>query len=143
MINSKNEILLGYSYNSYQFPGGHVEEGEPLVKTINREIKEETGIEINLKGIDPFMVAYYYYKDYERKGNNRKNEIYYFKIKTDELPNLNKTNYTESEIKGNYELRYINIFKLKEELLNNFKIHEDIRGITNEMLKVLDLCEFN
>ncbi len=26
LINSKNEILLGYSHHEYQFPGGHVEE---------------------------------------------------------------------------------------------------------------------
>ena len=26
IINSNNEILLGYSHNDYQFPGGHVED---------------------------------------------------------------------------------------------------------------------
>ena len=25
--NSNNEVLLAYSHNNYQFPGGHVEEG--------------------------------------------------------------------------------------------------------------------
>ena len=30
IINSKNELLLGYSYYEYQFPGGHVEGGEDL-----------------------------------------------------------------------------------------------------------------
>ncbi len=39
LINSKNEIMLGYSYNEYQFPGGHVEDNESLVQTLNREIK--------------------------------------------------------------------------------------------------------
>ena len=28
LVNSGNEILLGYSHNNYQFPGGHVEENE-------------------------------------------------------------------------------------------------------------------
>ena len=28
LINSSNEILLGYSHHTYQFPGGHLEEGE-------------------------------------------------------------------------------------------------------------------
>ena len=28
LINSNNEILLGYSHNDYQFPGGHVEANE-------------------------------------------------------------------------------------------------------------------
>ena len=26
LINSNSEILLGYSHNEYQFPGGHVED---------------------------------------------------------------------------------------------------------------------
>ena len=30
IINSKNEITLGYSRNTYQFPGGHLEEKETL-----------------------------------------------------------------------------------------------------------------
>ena len=30
IINSNNEILLGYSHNDYQFPSGHVEKGENL-----------------------------------------------------------------------------------------------------------------
>lgn len=28
--NSNNEVLLAYSHNNYQFPGGHIEEGETL-----------------------------------------------------------------------------------------------------------------
>lgn len=31
IINSNDEILLGYSHNNYQFPGGHVEDGEELI----------------------------------------------------------------------------------------------------------------
>ena len=46
IINSKNEILLAYSHNDYQFPGGHVEENETLIQAINREVLEETGIEL-------------------------------------------------------------------------------------------------
>ena len=44
IINSNNEILLGYSYHDYQFPGGHVEDGESLIEAMNRELLEETGI---------------------------------------------------------------------------------------------------
>ena len=28
IINSNNEILLGYSHSDYQFPGGHVEKSK-------------------------------------------------------------------------------------------------------------------
>ena len=44
LINSNNEILLGYSHNEYQCPGGHVEEGEDLIYALKREIHEEVGI---------------------------------------------------------------------------------------------------
>ena len=30
LINDKNQILLGYSHNTYQFIGGHVEKEESL-----------------------------------------------------------------------------------------------------------------
>src|SRR5574344_3116443 len=81
LINSKNEILLGYSHHNYQFPGGHVEENETLVNTVNREILEETGISLNLKEIVPFAEAIGYYKDWPSEGKNRKIEIYYYEIK--------------------------------------------------------------
>ena len=91
ITNSNNEILLGYSHSDYQFPGGHVEKGENLVQTIKREIKEETGIVLNHLNINPFAKMISYYKDWPEKGKNRKIEIYYYELKTDEKPNLNNT----------------------------------------------------
>ena len=32
LVNSNDEILLGYSHHNYQFPGGHVEENEELIQ---------------------------------------------------------------------------------------------------------------
>ena len=71
LINSKREILLGYSHHNYQFPGGHVEEGENLLETVNREILEETGINLNVKSLKPFAKAIGYYKDWPEVGKNR------------------------------------------------------------------------
>ena len=72
IINSNNEIILGYSHNDYQFPGGHVEDNEELIETVNREIKEEMGIELNLNYIEPFARKSGYYKDWPEEGKNRK-----------------------------------------------------------------------
>lgn len=49
LFNEKNEILLGKRKNAfkagyYGLPGGHLEVGEPLVKCIEREVLEETGV---------------------------------------------------------------------------------------------------
>ena len=139
IINSNNEILLGYSHNEYQLPGGHVEENEELIDAINRELKEDTGIELNIKQIDPFACTLGYYKDWPEIGKNRKIEIYYYEIKTDKKPNLDNTEYTKSELDGNFELRYIPIDKVEEEFIENAKIYGDEHGITKEMLKVFKI----
>ena len=143
LINSKNEILLGYSHNEYQCPGGHVEKGESLTDAVNREIEEETGIKLNLNQINPFACSLGYYKDWPSIGNNRKIEIYYYEIKTDEKPDLDNTKYTTSEKNGNFELRYININDVENEFIKNAEIYGDKHGITKEMLKVFEVYKRN
>ena len=136
LINSNNEILLGYSNYEYQCPGGHVEENEDLIHAINREIREETGIELNIKEADPFACSIGYYKDWPEEGKNRKIEIYYYEIKTDEKPNLDNTEYTKNELKGNFELRYVPLENVENEFIENSNKYGDKHGITKEMLKV-------
>ena len=58
LVNSNNEVLLGYSHNNYQFPGGHVEENETLIQTVNREVLEETGIEIEIVSNQKHEISY-------------------------------------------------------------------------------------
>ncbi len=139
LINSNNEILLGYSNNEYQFPGGHVEDNETLIDTVNREIEEETGIKLNLSNITPFACIIGYYKDWPKVGCNRKTKIYYYEVKTDIKPNLDNTKYTIEEIEGKYELRYLSLDNIENELIKNINIYEDKHGITKEMLQVLDV----
>lgn len=143
VINSKEEILLGYSHNNYQFPGGHVEDGESLPQTVNREMLEETGIDLEVKNIEPFAVALGYYKDWPAEGKNRKIEIYYYEIKTDEKPNLNKTSYTENEKDGGFELRSIPLNKVEDELKKNTEEFDDKRGIAREMLELFEIYKSN
>ena len=139
LVNSNNEVLLGYSHHEYQFPGGHVEEDENLVDAINREVLEETGIELNITHIEPFACAMGYYKDWPAEGKNRKIEIYYYEIKTDERPNLENTNYTENEKKGNFELRYIPLLDIINVLEENAKKYGDNRGIAKEMIDLFKI----
>lgn len=64
------EILLIYTkrYNDYSFPGGGVDEDEPVEKGLLREIKEETGAN-NVRIVAPFGIyAEYrptYYEGYD------------------------------------------------------------------------------
>lgn len=139
IVNSNNEILLGYSHNTYQFPGGHVEKGEKLIETINREIEEEVGIKLNMTKATPFAVSIGYWKDHPFVGNNRKTIIYFYKLKTDEKPSIENTNYTEHEKEGKFELRYIPLATFEEELKCNVDKYGDTQGIAREMLEVFKI----
>ena len=139
LVNSNNDVLLGYSYNNYQFPGGHVEENETLVQAVNREILEETGIELNITNIEPFACAIGYYKDWPAEGKNRKIEIYYYEVKTDEKPNLENTEYTENEKNGNFELRYIPLLDVENVLKTNAEEYGDENGIAREMIDLFGI----
>lgn len=137
IINSKNEILLGYSYNVYQFPGGHVED-EDFNIALKREIMEETGIKLT-KDYFPFASFTAYYKDYPSIGKNRRNEIYYYEIRIDDEPNLDNTSYTKEEVLGNFELRRIPLDNIEEVLIKNKEEYQDKKGITDEMLQVIKI----
>lgn len=139
IINSKNEILLGYSRNDYQFLGGHVENGENLIESLKREISEESGISLNLDDVFPIILRKAYYKDYPQIGNNRKNEIYYYAIKTDKVPNLELTNLTDDEKDGNFKLEYIKLDDIEEVIIKNGDKNGDPHGIANEMLEVIKI----
>ncbi len=93
--NSNGEILLAFSDYNYQLPGGHLEDNETYSMCIKREIKEEVGIDIPLIDRTPFLVITYYNKDYKEKGVNTKSVIKYFRILTDEKPNLDLINLTD------------------------------------------------
>lgn len=134
LVNSNNDVLLGYSHNDYQFPGGHVEDNETLIQAVNREVLEETGIELNVTNIEPFACAIGYYKDWPAEGKNRKIEIYYYEVKTDEEPNLENTEYTENEKDGNFELRYIPLSDVENVLKSNVEEYGDKKGIAREMI---------
>ena len=139
IINSKNEILLGYSHNDYQFLGGDVENGENLIESLKREISEESGISLNLDDVFPIILRKAYYKDYPQIGNNMKNEIYYYVIKTDKVPNLELTNLTDDEKDGNFKLEYIKLDDIEEVIIKNEDKNGDPHGIANEMLEVIKI----
>ena len=138
LMNSNDEVLLGYSHNNYQFPGGHVEDGETLIETVNREVLEETGINLNVTDIEPFACAIGYYKDWPEEGKNRKIEIYYYEIKIDKKPNLENTSYTENEKEGNFELRYIPLSDVEKILRKNAEEYGDKKGIAREMIDLFE-----
>ena len=49
ILNDKNEVLLiHHNAGHWDFPKGHVEEGETEIETAIREVKEETNIDVEV-----------------------------------------------------------------------------------------------
>ena len=134
IINSNDEILFGYVDSTYQFIGGHVEKGENDLDCLKREIMEESGIDINVDNLKPFLAIKYYSKDYPNKGINTITTNSYYIIKTDLKPNIAKRKLTDYETKWGYEYCYIH---------KNNALRELNKGITLAKKKnpVLDTIE--
>ena len=62
----KKEILMmlaNYLGNMYDLPGGHLEPNEDLYDAMNREAKEELGIEIEREDMQIIHIYHHYEKD--------------------------------------------------------------------------------
>ena len=138
IINSYNEILLGYAHKTYQFPGGHLEENESLEEGLKREIKEETGIEIKENNLKPFEKITYYSRNYRNTGLNRENEIYFYIINTDEKVNMNNSNLDDWEKAGNYKTKYVSLNNIEQVLVDSIPDNQINEIIVEEMLEVLN-----
>ena len=106
LLINNGKLLIGNEDGCFMFIGGHKEDNEKLIDTLKREVKEETGIELDS---DPFLKIIYLNKDYPDKGENRESDIYYYAVETNKLPDLENVNYTESEINKHFELINIDL----------------------------------
>ena len=136
IINSNNEITLGYSHKTYQFPGGHLEEGETLEECLLREIEEETGIEIKDAKLKPFEKITYYNKNYHKSGKNRKNDIYYYIINTDANFDMNNSKLDDWEKDGNFTVKTFPIENVEQVLIDSIPDNPINKVIVEEMLDI-------
>ena len=136
IINSNNEITLGYSHKTYQFPGGHLEDGETLEECLLREIEEETGIKIKDAKLKPFEKITYYNKNYHKSGKNRKNEIYYYIINTDANFDMNNSKLDEWEKDGNFTVKTFPIENVEQVLIDSIPDNPINKVIVEEMLDI-------
>lgn len=138
IINSNNEITLGYCHKTYQFPGGHLEDNESLEECLLREIKEETGMEIKNYTMKPFEKITHYTKNYRNTGKNRENIIYYYILKTDDKYNNENAHLDEYEKLGNYVVKTIPLDKVEKILIDSIPDNPINQIIVSEMLEVLN-----
>lgn len=142
IINSNNEILLGFCNHTYQFPGGFLEDNETLIEGLKREILEETGILLNDKEIiKQICTIEYLNKNYPRKDNNRLTKFSYYYVVTDKKVNLNNTNYDEWEKKNNFKLKYVFISDFEKVLNETINDNPMNKMIYKDMMLVFDLLK--
>lgn len=140
IVNDDNEIMLGFSHNTYQFPGGHLEDGETLLDCLKREIKEETGIKLADEEIDKNLLEknIHYTKNYRNSKKNRKNEIYYYIIKTNKVFDMQNSCLDECEIEGNYHVKMFKLSNVEKVLAESIPLNKINEVIVEEMLDVLN-----
>jgi bis(5'-nucleosidyl)-tetraphosphatase len=71
-------LLLHYEEGHWDFPKGHVEEGESEIATALRELEEETGIKDAALVLFRERIEYFY----TRKGKKMHKEVYFFLART-------------------------------------------------------------
>lgn len=72
ILNNKNEVLLiHHNAGHWDFPKGHVEDGETEIQTAIREVKEETNIDVEVNE------KYKYSTKYSPKEDVIKEVIYF------------------------------------------------------------------
>lgn len=101
---ANNKVLIQdriKSWKGISFPGGHIEDGESIVESTIREVKEETGLTIS--NLEPCGIIYWYNDETGEKYIvfNFRTEVFngdllektdegnVFWVDKDNLPNLN------------------------------------------------------
>lgn len=140
ILNSKGKILLAHNNNTYQFPGGHLEEGESMDECIFREIKEETGIDVKITE-PPFLCIQTYDNDYFGTGKKVLNSIYYYRFFSDDMPNFSETHYDELELATEFNLFYIVFADLHNFLKKSIDDGTIDANIGREMIHVVEIYQ--
>lgn len=137
IVNNNENIILGYSHKTFQFPGGHLEDGETLEECLIREIKEETGINVIKENCTLFEKISYFNKNYHNSGKNRCNEIYYFIVKTNEKFDNNELKLTVQEKEDNFKVVSIPLKGIEEVLVKSISDNPINEVIVGEMLDII------
>jgi 8-oxo-dGTP diphosphatase len=118
---TNNKVLVQdriKSWKGLSFPGGHVEDGESVVESTIREIKEETGLTVS--NLEPCGIIYWYNDETHEKYFvfNFKTEVFsgellektdegkVFWVDKDELVNLNLSEGLRERIPMFFEKKY-------------------------------------
>lgn len=119
VLNNKNQVLLiHHNKGHWDFPKGHVEEGETEVQTAIREVKEETGIDVEVNE------KYRYTTKYSPKEDVIKEVVFFLatnisdnkKAQLEEVSEVRWVNYEEAFKMITYDDTREILIKLKKDL---------------------------
>lgn len=103
VLNNKNEVLLiHHNAGHWDFPKGHVEDGESEVQTAIREVKEETNIDVEVNE------KYRYSIEYSPKEDVIK-EVVYFLAK-------NISSHQEPQLEEVSEVKWVKLDEAIEKI---------------------------
>lgn len=118
-------LINDFIKNEWKLPKGGVEEGENLIQTALREIREETGFEnIEIKTSEPVFNSHYIFEENSQKISKK---VYYFLVFTNEEIGKPTIEMKQENLKGGWftyqEAINISTFNDSKEALNKaFKI---------------------
>ena len=122
VINNKNEVLLiHHNAGHWDFPKGHMEEGETEVQTAIREVKEETNIDVKVNE------KYRYTTEYSPKEDVMKEVVYFLaeninndkEAQLEEVSEVKWVKLEEAIEKITYDTSKEILVKLKKDLKRN------------------------
>ena len=137
--NSQNELLLCKVDGVYHFVGGHPENNESIQECAKREVKEETGIDIESDSFTPFLELREYKSDYFGTGKNGLATITYIEGVTDKRFSYEDRKLDEKESEKDFELEYVSLDDVMNILEQNRTIAKGQKKefITTEMMNVI------
>lgn len=107
----KKIALFFVSKNNYhKLPGGGIDDGEEIEKTLEREVMEETGCEIDVKAEIGMTVEYR--DDFEQIQ-------FSYCFLADMIKDSNQTSFTEKEKNDGFELKWMSLEQAIEQLKND------------------------
>ncbi len=137
-----NDNLLVANYGGvYMLPGGKLDGDEDKTEALNRELKEELGVEYTASEVMFFVDVKSYQKDYPSRDDeviNRCVETSYFIGKYKGV-SKEEQSLSEKEVKANFRLELISLSSIMNVVSNNPT--ENVRNpyFREELLAVCDL----
>ena len=135
-------FLFFYFTDMYFLAGGKIDDEGSICSGLEVEIKEETGINIDLSNGQPFLLVQQYVSYYPKRDNqgfsNRLSETFYFIIHNNDEIKVEEMSLTEKEKKGNFSVFRIHPSDIKGLLSSHTTNNPRNEFFTRELLAVLD-----